>query len=105
MDEFNNGKLSVNVYPFQGVALFNQDLESYYKNNMALLDQNVRNSLFRGELPIYTRCATRCPPTTAPREIADCVVADGCRLFGKMENSVVFGEVMVRRAPRCATAS
>ena len=96
MDEFNNGKLSVNVYPFQGVALFNQDLESYYKNNMALLDQNVRNSLFRGELPIYTKVRDEVPTHYGNHaEIADCVVADGCRLFGKMENSVVFREVMV----------
>ena len=48
MEEFNAGKLNVNVYPFQGVALFNQNVESFYKNNLALLDADVRNRLFRG---------------------------------------------------------
>ena len=96
MEEFNAGKLNVNVYPFQGVALFNQNVESFYKNNLALLDADVRNSLFRGEVPIYTKVRDEVPThygTTA--QIANCVVADGCRLYGTMENTVVFREVMV----------
>ena len=96
MEEFNAGKLSVNVYAFQGVALFNQDVESYYKNNMALLEKDVRTSLFRGETPIYTKVRDEVPTHYGHNaQIANCVVADGCRLFGQMENSVVFREVMV----------
>ena len=78
------------------MAPVNQDLESYYKNNMALLVQKGRTSLFRGELPIYTKVRDEVPTHYGNHaEIADCVVADGCRLFGQMENSVVFREVMV----------
>ena len=96
MDEFNAGKLSVNVYPFEGVALFNQSVESYYKNNMALLDAGIRKSLFHGEVPVYTKVRDEVPTRYGKTaQVGNCLVADGCRLSGKLENSVVFREVRV----------
>ena len=96
MDSFNKGELSVNVYPFDGAALFNQSVVSYYKNNMALLDSDTRKSLFRGEVPIYTKVRDEVPTLYGKNaEVANCIVADGCRLSGNLENSVIFREVKV----------
>ena len=36
MESFNKNGLKVNVYPFEGAALFNQSVISFYKNNMGL---------------------------------------------------------------------
>lgn len=96
MSVFKTGELSVNVYPFEGEALFNDSVEAYYKNNMSLLDADVRRSLFRGEVPIYTKVRDEVPTLYGKKaEVGNCVVADGCRLSGKLENSVVFREVKV----------
>lgn len=96
MGIFKQGMLKVNVYDFEGVALVNDSVESYYKNNMALLDGEVRNSLFRGEVPIYTKVRDEVPTLYGKHaEVGNCVVADGCRLNGQVENSVVFREVKV----------
>ena len=97
MEEFNRGTLSVNVYQFGGRVLFNKSVETYYRNNMALLDPEVRDSLFNGEVPIYTKVRDEVPTRYGKNaEVANCIVADGCRLGGKLENTVVFREVRVR---------
>lgn len=96
MNLFNKGTLQVNVYDFEGAALFNDSVESYYKNSMMLLDPGVRNSLFRGEVPIYTKVRDEVPTRYGKSaEVGNCIVADGCRLDGAVENSVVFREVKV----------
>ncbi len=96
MQTFNMKLCKVNVYEFQGEALFNDSVEAYYKNNMALLDADVRKSLFRGEVPIYTKVRDEVPTLYGKSaEVANCVVADGCRLYGDVENSVVFRSVKI----------
>lgn len=93
---FNKNALSVNVYSFEGVALFNRCVEDYYQNNMKLLDPDVRQSLFRGEVPIYTKVRDEVPTQYGKHcEVANCVVADGCRLGGALENSIIFRSVKV----------
>ena len=94
MNIFKMGQMKLNVYPFQGVALSNDTVEAYYDNNMKLLDGEVRKSLFKGEVPIYTKVRDEVPTLYGMNcEIANCVVADGCRLNGNAENSVIFREV------------
>ena len=97
MDEANHGNLTVNVYEFKGQVLFNKSVETYYKNNLALLDPKVQEGLFDGEVPIYTKVRDEVPTRYGKKaELANCVVADGCRLDGKLENTVVFREVKVQ---------
>ena len=96
MNMFKQDKLTVNAYRFQGIALSNDSVEAYYANNMALLNSDVRKSLFRGEVPVYTKVRDEVPTHYGPHaELANCLVADGCRLDGKAENSVLFREVTV----------
>ena len=96
MNIFKQGQLKLNVYPFEGVALSNDSVEAYYANSMKLLDGEVRKSLFKGEVPIYTKVRDEVPTLYGMNcEVANCIVADGCRLSGYVENSVIFREVKV----------
>ena len=96
MSQFNQGQLKLNVYNFQGVSLFNDSVQTYYKNNMALLNADVRNSLFRGEVPIYTKVRDRVPTYYGEGcEVEDSVIADGCMIEGEVENSILFRQVSV----------
>ena len=96
MNIFKTGQLKLNVYPFEGVALSNDTVEAYYANNMKLLDSDIRRGLFKGEVPIYTKVRDEVPTLYGMNcEIANCIVADGCRLNGYVENSVIFREVKV----------
>ena len=89
-----HGKLSVNVYSFQNIALFNESLQEFYENNLKLLDQDVRHSLFRTNLPIYTKVRDSVPTLFGEHgQASDCLVADGCHIFGNANHSVIFREV------------
>ena len=94
LPQYNEGKLSVNVYSFQNIALFNESLQEFYKNNLKLLDQDVRHSLFRTNLPIYTKVRDSVPTLFGEQgQASDCLVADGCHIFGNANHSVIFREV------------
>ena len=96
MNIFKKGLLKVNVYNFEGVALSNDSVEAYYKNNMALLCGDVRNSLFKGEVPVYTKVRDEVPTLYGKTaEVGNVIVADGCRLNGAISDSVIFREVKV----------
>ena len=96
MTMFKDGQLSVRVHDFAGQMLFNKSVTSYYENNMALLNAEVRKGLFQGDVPIYTKVRDQVPTLYGKNcEISNCLAADGCRLSGKVENSIIFREVKV----------
>ena len=96
MGGWNKGIVSVNVYQHEGVALFNESLDEYYRNSLALVKKCVRDDIFGGAHPVYTKVRDRVPTYYGEDcEVEDCIVADGCILEGEVENSVLFRQVMV----------
>ena len=93
---WQKGEISINVYQFKGIALFNETLEEYFRNSLALIDRKVRHDLFGFNHPVYTRVRDRVPTYYGEDcEIEDCLVADGCMLEGEVENSILFRDVTV----------
>lgn len=96
MGGWQHGKVSVNTYAFQGFAMFNESVEEYYANSMALIKKDVRADIFGGAHPIYTKVRDRVPTYYGEgSEIENCLVADGCILNGEVEDSILFREVTV----------
>ena len=84
------------AWEFGDVALFNESTEEYFRNNLAIIDRNIRHSLFRDDRTIYTKVRDQVPTYYGEGcEINDCIVADGCTLLGTVENSVLFRRVKV----------
>ena len=93
---WQKGQLSINVYQFPGVAMYNESIEEYFQNSMALIDAKTRHDLFGYNHPVYTRVRDRVPSYYGEEcEIEDCVLADGCMIEGKVENSILFRNVTV----------
>ena len=87
---------AINVYQFDGVALFNESVEEYFQNSMALINKDVRHNLFIGAHPIYTKVRDRVPTYYGANcEVEDCIIADGCMIEGEVENSILFRQVTV----------
>ena len=96
MGGWNRGLVTVNVYQHEGVALFNESIDEYYKNTLSLVKKEVRDDIFAGAHPVYTKVRDRVPTYYGEGcEIEDVLVADGCMLDGKVENSVLFRQVTV----------
>lgn len=93
---FNAGTVSVNIINFDGVALFNESLQEYYKNSMKLLDGAVRRGLFHSKIPIYTKPRNEVPTHYGKNaKVTETLAADGCRLEGLCERCILFREVTV----------
>ena len=96
MEGWRVGFVSVNVYEHDGVALFNESMDEYYRNTMSLLDKDVRKDLFAANHPVFTKVRDRVPCYYGEEaELDDCLIADGCMLEGKVENSVLFRQVAI----------
>ena len=90
-------EISVNVYPFEGAALFNESVEEYFRNSLSLTDKNIRHDLFSGNHPVYTKVRDRVPSYYGDNcRIDGCIVADGCMLGGEAENCVLFRQVTLK---------
>ncbi len=103
---FLRGELSLNPYVFRGRVLRNDSVASYFANNLALVDDRaLRADLFLTERPIYTKVRDEVPSYySESTEVADCLLADGCRIDGALSHSVLFRDVVVGRGTRIKNA-
>ncbi len=101
MHGFAEKKMTVNLYRFGGVALFNESPREFYHNNLALIDPEVRHGLFGTGLSVYTRVRDEVPTYYGEgSDIRECIVADGCMLNGHVEHSVLFRGVQIHEGAR-----
>ncbi len=93
---WQKGEVSVNVYQFPGVVLYNESVEEYFRNSLALIDAKVRHDVFGYNHPVFTRVRDRVPTYYGEScEIENCLIADGCMLDGEVEDSVLFRNVTI----------
>ena len=87
---------SINVYEFDGIAMFNESVAEFFYNSLSLINKDIRHGLFYGAHPIYTKVRDRVPTYYGENcEIEDSIIADGCMLDGKVEESVLFRQVTI----------
>lgn len=88
---------AVHIYPFTGIAMFNESVEEYFRNSLSLNQKEVRHELFSGNHPVYTKVRDRVPSCYGDNcRISGCIVADGCILDGEAANSVLFRQVTLK---------
>ena len=88
--------LNLRSYVWGGFAAQIRSVQEYYDRSMQLLDPTIRAELFTPERPIRAKGADK--PSTYVGSNGRCVnslVADGCRIEGTVENSVLFPGVVV----------
>ena len=96
MGQWQKGQISVNIYEFDGVAMFNESVEQYFANSLSLIEKEVRHDLFGRNHSVFTKVRDRVPSYYGEDcKIDDCVVADGCVFEGAVESSVLFRNVTV----------
>lgn len=99
--QFNQKNIKVNVYKFDDVVLKNSSVASYFKNNFELLDYDVRKSIFNPRAPIYTKVRDEAPTYYGEgSNTNDCLIADGCKILGEVENSIIFRDVEIQKGAK-----
>ena len=97
-NSFYKDRITVNVYEHNDTVLRISDIPSYYSNNMKLLSEEVRNSIFKPDVPVYTKIRNEAPSIhLAGSKVSNSIVADGCKIEGTVENSVLFRGIKVEK--------
>jgi len=91
--------LNIRKYEYDGFYASINSLSEYYDNNMALLKKNNRLALFDVEnRPIYTKIRNSTPTYySSGSTVNNSLIADGCRIYGTVENSIIFRGVYVAK--------
>jgi glucose-1-phosphate adenylyltransferase len=88
--------LYLHSYIWKGFAAQMRSVQEYYDRSMQLLDPAIRAELFTPERPIRAKGADK--SSTYIGDDGRCVnslVAEGCRIEGTVENSILFPGVVV----------
>lgn len=93
----NLDTLNVCAYEYEGYFSLISSLAGYFESNMKLLESSSRKGLFN--VPgrsIYTKVRNS-PPTKYCEEatVSGSLIADGCVIEGRVENSIIFRGVKV----------
>lgn len=89
------------AYPFEGYWKDVGTIDSYYRANMDLLEENPKFNIFDDNLKIYSK-APFLPPhyIGAEAKVKRSLVPDGCVIMGEVDNSVLFPGVYIGKGTR-----
>lgn len=89
-------EMKVYGYKFDGYHAQIDGINTYYNSNMELMKQEVRDELFNGDDPIYTKIRDEAPAKYGlDAKVSGCLIADGCIIEGTVENCVLFRGVKI----------
>ena len=92
----NLSSLKIYAYEHKGFVGRVDNIKSYYENSMLMLDDAIRKEIFSGPNPIYTKVKDQVPTRYGESaSVSDSLIADGCRIDGTVENSIIFRGVNV----------
>lgn len=91
-------ELKVHTYEYTGTALRINSVQTYFNASMALLDGNVRDNLFWSGESVYTKIKDEAPTLYfESSEVSNSMISDGCRIYGNVENSIIFRGVTISK--------
>ncbi|MDW8750235.1 glucose-1-phosphate adenylyltransferase subunit GlgD [Streptococcus suis] len=77
------------------VACIN-NVESYFKTQIDLIDRDTRKLLFKNDWPIHTQTSDSSPTLYGPlAEVKRSLIANGANINGQVENSVIDRDVII----------
>lgn len=93
------GNYSIYGYELQGYFAGMDSMANYFKHSMEMLDESNRNALFDNNgARIITRVRDSAPcKIGADAEISNSLIADGCKVDGRVENSILFRGVEIKK--------
>ena len=93
----HSGAYKIYGYCHKGFIASLTSVKAFFDANMALLEPEVREDLFNPEHPIYTKVKDETSAKYGEgARVANSMLADGCYIKGKVENSILFRGVTVK---------
>ena len=90
--------LNLQMYIWEGFAAQIHSVQEYYDRSMQLLEGGIRADLFRPERPIRAKSGDKSSTYIGPDgQCVNSLVADGCRIEGRVENCILSAGVVVEK--------
>ncbi len=94
---FTQGR-AIHGYVFDKYAVRIEDIKGYFAASMDMLDKDLRDQVFIADRPILTKISDQAPTYYGEEaSVSDSLVADGCKIEGTVENSILFRDVTVEK--------
>lgn len=91
----NNGE-NLFAYNFSGYWKDVGTISSLWESNMDLIGEEPKLNISDRSFRIYARNMARAPQYIGPdSEITNCLISEGCKIYGSVENSVLSGGVVI----------
>ncbi|WP_112180566.1 MULTISPECIES: glucose-1-phosphate adenylyltransferase subunit GlgD [Paraliobacillus] len=92
----NLDRLHIQSYQYDGYSAIVNSVSSYYRNNMALLDDKAYKKLFFTGEHVLTKVGNQAPTTYHDQaDVTNSLIATGCEINGEVANSILFRGVKV----------
>lgn len=90
--------LKIFGYEVTGFSSVLDGLQSYYDASMSLLERKICADIFNKDRPVYTKVRDEMPAIYGlSSAVGNSLVADGCKIEGEIENSILFRGVEIAR--------
>ncbi len=97
----NINHLRVYGYEQTGFVRVLDSLQSYYDVSLELLELENRKQIFKADSPVYTKVRDEVPAIYGiGSNVSNSLIADGCRIDGEVENSILFRGVTVAKGAK-----
>ena len=93
-----NSLYEINAIEFKDIVIPFLSYNDYVNNSLSVLDKSVANQLFKKDWLIYTKIHSTPPTIFGPdAEVKNCYIANGCKIYGKVENCILSRDVVVEK--------
>lgn len=93
--------LRVYGYEETGFVRVLGSLQNYFDISLELLKLENRKALFTPDRPVYTKVSDQVPSIYGiGANVKNSLVADGCKIYGEVENSILFRGVTVEKGAK-----
>lgn len=93
--------LRVYGYEEKGFVRVLSSLQSYYDISLELLKLENRKEIFSADRPVYTKVRDQVPAVYGiGANVKNSLVADGCHIYGEVENCILFRGVTVEKGAK-----
>lgn len=94
----NRQRFKIYGFPVHGYIAKINSIQAYYRANMELLRTEIWQELFNKSGPIYTKVKDEAPANYRDQAtVSNSLVANGCIIEGRVENSILFRGVRVHK--------
>ena len=95
----NMDTTDIDSFEFKGYLGKIKNPADFLKVNQAMMDYDIRNEVFcNDERPIFTKAQDEAPVLHSPdADVRNSVISAGCRIEGRVENSIIFRSVNVEK--------